>query len=80
MSTYYNPSRGGHAPIRLRESLHAYLDAGDRPLHGDTVGQLWNCTDTLPAGYCRDVDLPLGSTYAQAVRHHLASVLHLAQR
>ena len=32
------------------------------------LGQLWSCTDVLPAHYCRTLDLPYGSTYAQAVR------------
>lgn len=32
-------------------------------------GQLWNCTDILPALYCEDVGLPPGSTYAQAARN-----------
>lgn len=32
------------------------------------LGQLWTCTDVLPAGYCQQLDLPSESTYAQAVR------------
>lgn len=32
------------------------------------TGQLWDCTDTLPAGDCESLDLPRGSTYAQAAR------------
>jgi hypothetical protein len=31
-------------------------------------GQLWNCTDILPGGYCGDLGLSQGSTYAQAAR------------
>jgi hypothetical protein len=31
-------------------------------------GQLWNCTDVLPAFYCGELGLPLGSSYAQAAR------------
>ena len=31
-------------------------------------GQLWNCTDVLPVFYCDKLDLPQGSTYAQAAR------------
>jgi hypothetical protein len=31
-------------------------------------GQLWKCTDVLPSGYCGDLDIPQGSTYAQAAR------------
>jgi hypothetical protein len=32
------------------------------------LGALWNCTDVLPAGYCQQLDIEQGSTYAQAVR------------
>jgi hypothetical protein len=31
-------------------------------------GQLWNCTDILPAGVCSELDMRQGSTYAQAAR------------
>lgn len=68
--------KGGH----LREALQDYLDS-DVPAAEFTVehggqersldwllGQLWNCTDVLPAGHCDQFDLPKGSTYAQAVR------------
>lgn len=74
-----NPRRRGHAPGHVREALHAYLDAGDRPLPADIVGQLWNCSDLLPSDYCVEIQIPRGSTYARAVRH-LASTLHVAQR
>lgn len=32
------------------------------------LGQLWNCSDIMPGTVCGDLDLPVGSTYAQAVR------------
>lgn len=32
------------------------------------LGQLWNCTDILPSEVCAALDMPEGSTYAQAVR------------
>jgi hypothetical protein len=32
------------------------------------TGQLWNCSDILGGEYCQLLDLPLGSTYARAVR------------
>ena len=70
-----------HKAGHLREALQDYLDA-DVPASEFTLdhdgqergldwllGQLWNCTDVLPAGYCDQLDLPKGSTYAQAVRH-----------
>jgi hypothetical protein len=71
------------------EWLHAeYLnaDAGAEGL-SDTVkvggeekpsrwllGQLWNCTDTMPGDECSFLDLPQGSTYAQAVRKVVADL------
>jgi hypothetical protein len=32
------------------------------------LGHLWNCADIMPSMYCDQLDLPKGSTYAQAVR------------
>jgi len=32
------------------------------------LGQLWNTTDALPSSVCNDLDIPQGSSYAQAVR------------
>jgi hypothetical protein len=32
------------------------------------IGDLWNCTDTLPGDACEALDIQHGSTYAQAVR------------
>ena len=29
------------------------------------LGQLWNCTDTLPSDRCATLDLPPGSSYAR---------------
>ena len=42
-------------------------DGVDRSLDW-LLWQLWHCTDVLPAGYCDQLDIPKGSTYAQAVR------------
>jgi hypothetical protein len=69
-----------HAPTHLREALQEYLDS-DTPAKEFRVehdgedkslewllGQLWNCTDVLPGGHCDQLDIPKGSTYAQAVR------------
>jgi hypothetical protein len=70
-----------HKPGHLREAFQDYLDsdlsaceftmddAGEERTPDWLLGQLWNCTDVLPAGYCDQLDLPKGSTYAQAVRH-----------
>lgn len=32
------------------------------------LGQLWNCTDVLPADYCEILEIKHGSSFAQAVR------------
>lgn len=74
----YNPSRGGHAPGHLREAFQEWLDAdsdsdwveidGERHPIDWLLGKLWNSSDVLPASYCQDLDIPQGSTYAQAVR------------
>ena len=37
------------------------------------LGQLWNCTDTLPGEYRDLLQLPGRGTYAAAVRHIVAS-------
>jgi hypothetical protein len=69
-----------HKSSHLREALQDYLDSdvpanefkvehdGDDKSLDWLLGQLWACTDILPAGYCEQLDLPHGSTYAQAVR------------
>ena len=69
-----------HQSTHLREALQQYLDS-DGPAQEFRVehdgeekdiewllGQLWNCTDVLPGGYCDQLDILRGSTYAQAVR------------
>jgi hypothetical protein len=76
----YMPNLGGHAPGHLRDAFLEYLD-GDLESEVVTIGyegkvmplrwllgQLWNCTDTLPGEYCAELELTPGSTYAQAVR------------
>lgn len=74
----YNPSRGGHAPGYLRDAFQEWLDEDDAPdwveIDGEKhpvdylLGKLWNSTDVLPASYCQNLDIPQGSTYAQAAR------------
>jgi hypothetical protein len=36
--------------------------------HLTIAGSLWNCADILPGGDCETMDMPRGSTYAQAAR------------
>ena len=74
----YKPNRGGHAPSFLRYAFQEWvsdqenetviIDDEEKPLQW-LLGQLWNCTDILPGGDCSLLDIPRGSTYAQAVRN-----------
>jgi hypothetical protein len=76
VSFRYRASRGGHAPKQLRDWFLTYVETGE--LERDMVeedltlrwlvGQLWNCSDHMPRRLFVDLDLPPGSTYAQAVR------------
>lgn len=75
----YNASRGGHAPGHYRDAFWDWVDAGmpstlrfgwDNEEKSATwlIGQLWNCSDIMPCNGCEELELPLGSTYARAVR------------
>jgi hypothetical protein len=58
----------GHAPGHLRDAFcEAIAGRDDDELHR-LSGLLWTCTDTLPSAFCGSLDLPDGSTYAQAAR------------
>lgn len=63
----FNPSRGGHAPGIYREAFLDKVEAYRRP-SDIVIGMLWNCTDILPGDCCDILEIPAGSTYAQAVR------------
>jgi hypothetical protein len=81
---HYHPGHGGHAPGFLREAFCMLIDdeeldwdelgADDRrPPKGESdkdwiCGQLWNCTDIMPGEFCRDLEIPPGSTYGQGAR------------
>jgi hypothetical protein len=73
--------RKGHASHWLRTAFHSLLDEywnTDAPLpesfdvEGEAVpvrwlvGQLWNCTDTLPSNYVEMLELHKATTYAAA--------------
>lgn len=74
----------GHAKGHVREGFLEWLDSlGGKPpnsIDGEfefegkpiavqaIIRRLWNCTDTLPSEYCDQLDIPKGSSYAQAVR------------
>jgi hypothetical protein len=81
MRANHNLPRGGHAPGYLRQAfldwvefgcvLEELVAVGDDEVPRDIhwlVGRLWNCVDTLPGWACSDLDIPRGSSYAQAVR------------
>lgn len=64
-----------HAPSHLREQFQEWLDSyePDRLCDIDIqpvsalLDALAECGDTLPADYCDQLEIPKGSTYAQAV-------------
>ena len=63
-----------HCSEDIREEFqtvlrHLYID-GKRPTFNERkiAGRVWKCTDILPGDDCEILDIPRGSTYAQAVR------------
>lgn len=62
----FEPSRGP-APAHLR---NAFIDLIEDEAHGESAcqlaAQLMTCVDPLPFEYCEMLDLPVGSTFAQA--------------
>ena len=79
----YKPNLGDHAPGYLREVFCEYLESTDKSgtvkVDGGVkpvkwlLGQLWNCTDIMPAASCDELDMPRGSTYAMAARRVASS-------
>lgn len=69
--THHLP-RSGHSSGRLRDAFAEAMGQSPGPVVTPELyrlaGQLWSCTDTVPAGYCDDLDLPRGNAYAQAAR------------
>ena len=74
------PIKGGHAPGHLREALAEWFEDGataetwpvgyaeeEWPINS-LLEALWHCTDTMPSGLCDELDVALGSSYAQGVR------------
>jgi hypothetical protein len=68
-------SQTTHAPSHLREQFQEWLDAFEPSrLHeidiqpvASLLDALADCGDVLPADYCDQLEIPKGSTYAQAV-------------
>ena len=74
------PIEAGHAPGHLRDAFAAWSEDGataekwpvgyaeeEWPITS-LFEALWNCTDTMPRGLCDELDVALGSSYAQGVR------------
>jgi hypothetical protein len=57
-----------HARDHLREAFEVAVCEGDDAQKRAAAGQVWNCTDTMPASLCDTLDVPLGSTYATGAR------------
>lgn len=79
----YKANVGGHAPGHLRNAFTDFMDeiwdsgeplpqtvdvGGDQKPLKWLLGQLWNCTDAIPAPYAETLDLEGTATYASAVR------------
>ena len=62
--------RTGEVPV---EELYDPADAGANPARW-LLGQLWNCTDTIPHLSCGDIGIERGSTYAVGARALMAEL------
>ena len=69
----YRADESGHAPGHLRDAFEHFIQfdeaiVDDREVSVEwLLGQLCNCSDTLPGTYCDELELPRGSTYAEGV-------------
>ena len=63
---------GGHLREEFQEILEDHLSrravVTRESVPVALLGALWNCTDVLPSGCCEALDMPHGSSYAQAVQ------------
>jgi hypothetical protein len=58
----------GHNPGHVRDAFLEAIEDGEPSRMRSTAGKLWSCTDVLPSEYCSLLDIPQGSSYAQAAR------------
>jgi hypothetical protein len=69
------PTRGGSVPAQLR---NAFLELIENEARGDEacrlVDQLSDCTDVVPFEHCEILELPAGSTFAEAAASLRASL------
>jgi hypothetical protein len=60
--------------LPLGSAVEGFRD-GRNLTWGRLLGLLWNCTDIMPGGYCTDLGVEPGSTYARVVRRLKADAL-----
>jgi hypothetical protein len=58
----------GHLPGHLRDRFAEAIEDRDDDEVQRAAGVVWSCTDVLPGDLCSMLDLPPGSSYAQAAR------------
>jgi hypothetical protein len=58
----------GHFPGHIRAAFVEAVESNDPALLYFAAGQVWSCTDTLDGADCQMLDIPRGSSYAQAAR------------
>jgi len=69
-----------HKPEYIREAFAEAI--ADRRLE-DAVAwgrALYHCTDTMPSDLCQELDVPVGSSYAQAAQKLLKTAMARAIR
>jgi len=55
-----------YAPASVRDRFLLALDTGDRQTSTDMAANLTACSNPLPGMTCKQLGLPLGSTYGAA--------------
>jgi hypothetical protein len=60
-----------YAPAALRDRFLGALDADDRTLSMELARGLTTCANPLPGMTCRQLGLPIGSTYGCAAQRVL---------
>jgi len=63
-----------YASPKLRDQFLAALDADDRALFTQLAVDLTGCTNPLPGMTCKQLSLPIGSTYGAAAREVLSKL------
>lgn len=73
----YESSQGSFVPNEIKSAFQTWVDEhtdetvmiyGEQQSVEWLTGQLWHCTDVLPGATCDVLNLPPGSTYAEAAR------------